>query len=98
MDVLPRIIRQLIDLSREMSPGQRAASLAVSLVVLLGFGWLVFQNRTADFQAVSFGKVFAAEELASAEQALITGSLIHGAVGRLYRRRCSGGYGCSQVR
>ncbi len=75
MDVLPRIFRQLTELFRAMSPRQRVASTAISFVVLLGFGWLVIQNRGSSFQAVSFGKVFAADELASAEQALITAGL-----------------------
>ena len=75
MDVLPRIFRQLTQLFREMSPVQRVASIAVTFVVLFGFGWVVFQSRGTGFQAVSFGKVFGSDELSSAEQALITAGL-----------------------
>lgn len=75
MDVLPRIFRQLTQLIREMSAVQRMAFVAVAFVVLLGFGWVVLQNRGSGFQAVSFGKVFTPDELTSAEQALNTAGL-----------------------
>jgi type III secretory pathway lipoprotein EscJ len=75
MDVLPRITRQLVELFRAMSPVQRAASGAITAVVLLGFGWLVFRNSGSVLQAASFGKIFASEELALAEQALIGAGL-----------------------
>ncbi len=75
MDVLPRITRQLIELVREMSPVQRAMSVAVTVAVLFAFGWVVFANQGSDFQPVSFGKVFATEDLASAEQTLTAAGL-----------------------
>ena len=70
MDVLPRITRQLVELFRGMSLAQRATFVAVPLLVIGGFAWLLVANRPDDFQAVSFGKAFASEELSAAERAL----------------------------
>lgn len=77
MDVLPRMTRQLFELFREMSPGQRAAFVAVPLLVLAGLAWLVGFNRPDDHQAVLFGKTFASEELAVAENALHQAGLLN---------------------
>ena len=70
MDVLPRITRQLVELFRAMSLVQRATFVAVPLLMFGGFAWLLVGNRLDDFQAVSFGKVFASDELSAAERAL----------------------------
>ncbi len=70
MDVLPRITRQLVELFRAMSFVQRATFVAVPLLMLGGFAWLLVANRPNDFQAVSFGKAFASDELSAAERAL----------------------------
>ena len=70
MDVLPRITRQLVELFRAMSLVQRATFVAVPLLMLGGFAWLLVANRPNDFQAVSFGKAFASDELSAAERAL----------------------------
>ena len=70
MDVLPRITRQLVELFRGMSLAQRATFVAVPLLVIGGFAWLLVANRPDDFQAVSFGKAFASDELSAAERAL----------------------------
>ncbi len=70
MDVLPRITRQLVELFRGMSLAQRATFVAVPLLVFGGFAWLLFANQPDGFQAVSFGKAFASEELSAAERAL----------------------------
>ena len=75
MDVLPRITRQLVDRFREMPPVQRAASVALLVIVCAGFGWLVIFNHRIEFQPVSFGKSFDNEELASAERALVAAGL-----------------------
>ena len=75
MDVLPRITRQLFDRFREMPPVQRAASIALLLIVCAGFGWLVIFNQRTEFQPVSFGKSFDNDELASAERALVAAGL-----------------------
>ena len=70
MDVLPRITRQLVELFRAMSLVQRATFVAVPLLMFGGFAWLLVANRPDDFQAVSFGKAFASDELSAAERAL----------------------------
>ncbi len=70
MDVLPRITRQLVELFRGMSLAQRATFVAVPLLVFGGLAWLLVANRPDDFQAVSFGKAFASDELSAAERAL----------------------------
>jgi len=70
MDVLPRITRQLVELFRAMSLVQRATFVAVPLLMLGGFAWLLVANRPDDFRAVSFGKAFASDELSAAERAL----------------------------
>ena len=75
MDVLPRITRQLIELLREMSPVQRVTVIAIPVALLLGFSWLVFLNSGSDFRELSFGKAFASDEMASAEQALVAAGL-----------------------
>ncbi len=75
MDVLPRITRQLFEQFREMSSTQRTISVAIVFVTLAGFGWLLVQGGSADLQPVSFGKVFAPDELASAEKALVAAGL-----------------------
>ena len=75
MDVLPRIIRQLTERFHEMSSAQRVMTFVVLTTVSCGFSWLVYTNQRADLQPVSFGKVFPTDELASAEQALISAGL-----------------------
>ena len=75
MDILPRMTRQLVERFREMSPVQRTTSIALLFVVSLGFGWLLIFNNRTDYQPVSFGKIFVADELASAERALVTAGL-----------------------
>lgn len=70
MDVLPRITRQLVELFRGMSLAQRATFVAVPLLVFGGFAWLLVANQPDGFQAVSFGKAFASDELSAAERAL----------------------------
>ena len=80
MDVLPRITRQLIDRFREMSPVQRAASIVIVFAIILAFGWLLIPNSGSTLQAISLGKDFSSDELASAEQALNSAGL------KTYRR------------
>jgi len=75
MDALQRMMKQFGDLYRSMAPSQRMTLIAVPALILLGFGWLVMQQRGGNFTALSWGKVFTSEELMSAEQALITAGL-----------------------
>ena len=77
MDVLPRITRPLIELLRAMSLVQRVTVVALPALILSGMVWLVVVNRPADFQAVLFGKTFASDELAVAEQALHQAGLLN---------------------
>lgn len=70
MDVLPRIIRPLFELFCAMSLTQRVTVVAVPLLMLSGLVGIVAFNRPEDVQPVLFGKIFASEELATAEQAL----------------------------
>lgn len=75
MDVLQRITRQFFDLYRSMTPSQRATLTLVPLLVLAGFGWLLYQQREGGMTALSYGKVFSTEEIIAAEQALIEAGL-----------------------
>ncbi|MBS0203349.1 MAG: hypothetical protein JSS49_10650 [Planctomycetes bacterium] len=69
--------RQLFELFRTMSPLQRATFVTVPVLVLAGIGWLVVFNRPYDHRAVLFGKTFASDELAAAEQALNQAGLLN---------------------
>ncbi len=71
MDVLQRITRQFMELYRGMAPSQRATLMVVPLMVMAGFGWLLYQPRGDSFTALSWGKVYTTEELISAEQAFL---------------------------
>jgi flagellar M-ring protein FliF len=75
MDILQRISRQFFDLYRSMSPSQRATLVAVPLLVVAGFGWLLWQQRGGGMTALSYGKLFSTEEIIAAEQALIQDGL-----------------------
>lgn len=71
MDVLQRITRQFMELFRSMSPSQRATLIVVPVMVLAGFGWLLFQPKGDSYTALSWGKVYTTEELIAAEQAFL---------------------------
>ena len=75
MDIIPRVTGQLIDRFQEMSFVQRAISLAFVVAVAAGFGSLLLLKTADEFQSVSFGKVFAPDELASAEKVLTKSGL-----------------------
>lgn len=75
MDALQRMFKQFGELYRSMAPSQRMTLIAVPVLILLGFGWLLMQQRGGSYTALSWGKVFTSEELMSAEQALITAGL-----------------------
>ncbi|MEI8379757.1 MAG: FliG C-terminal domain-containing protein [Planctomycetota bacterium] len=77
MDVLPRIFRPLFELFRAMSLPQRATVAAVPLLMLSALVWMVVFNRPDDSQPVLFGKVFASDELATAEKALNQAGLMN---------------------
>lgn len=75
MDVLPRTIRQFLEIYRQMSFVQRAALNAILVTVLLGFGWLQFRNQPDDFKPLLFRQKPGPEQLLTAEQTLITAGL-----------------------
>lgn len=72
MDVLQRIYRQFFELTRSMSPAQRATLVVAPLLVLAGFGALLLQQpRGGSYTALSWGKTYTTEEIIAAEQALL---------------------------
>jgi flagellar biosynthesis/type III secretory pathway M-ring protein FliF/YscJ len=75
MDLFPSTIRQLMDRFREMSLIQRATSITFVLAVSFGFVGLVFFKSPGGEQPVSYGKSFGADELESAERALVAAGL-----------------------
>ncbi len=58
-----------------MAPSQRATLVVVPLMVLVGFGWLLFQQKGDAYTALSWGKVYTTEELIAAEQAFLQDGL-----------------------
>lgn len=71
MDLIQRTATQFTELFRSLAPSQRLTLVAVPLLLVAGFGWLLFQQRTGNYTALSWGKVYTSEELIAAEQALI---------------------------
>ncbi|GIX04513.1 MAG: hypothetical protein KatS3mg114_0382 [Planctomycetaceae bacterium] len=72
MDFISRLYHQWRELTQAMTTGQRATLALVPLMLLAGFGWLLWQQwGTVHYTALSYGKVFTTEELIAAEQALI---------------------------
>ncbi len=71
MNFLQNTSKQFSDLFRSMAPSQRATLVVVPLLVIAGFAWLLFQQKSGNYTALSWGKVFSSDELISAEQALI---------------------------
>lgn len=58
-----------------MAPSQRGTLIAVPLLVLAGLGALMYTQRSGSETALSFGRIFSAEERIAAEQALIQANL-----------------------
>lgn len=75
MDLLQRTFRQFFELYRAMTPSQRLTLVMVPVLLCAGFGWLMWQDRSGSYTALSYGKVFTTEELIAAEQALIQDGL-----------------------
>ena len=75
MDALKRTWQQIAPLFAAMSPSQRLTLVAVPVVLLAAFGVLVWQGKTSSYVPLSWGKVFAVDELRSAEQTLIEAGL-----------------------
>ncbi len=75
MDILQRLMKQFFELYRSMTPSQRGTLVAVPLMILGGFAFLMYSERKSHETALSFGKVFSTEEVIAAEQALINAKL-----------------------
>lgn len=75
MDAFKRTWSQIVSLFQAMSPSQRLTLVAVPLVLLAAFGVLIWQGQTSSYVPLSWGKIFAIDELRSAEQTLINAGL-----------------------
>jgi flagellar M-ring protein FliF len=75
MDALKKSYQQFLNLFGSMSGSQRATLLVVPLMVVAAFGFLMFQDNSSSYVALSWGKLFRTEELILAEQTLITAGL-----------------------
>ena len=71
MDALKQAYQQFLDLFGSMTGSQRATLLVVPLMVLVAFGFLMFNDSSSTYVALSWGKLFRTEELIRAEQTLI---------------------------
>ncbi len=82
MDALQATFRQLAALWEKLSPSQRLTFLAVPLIVIGGLGALIYGTRQPGYDHLLGGKVFAAEELRAAQEALnnagLTGYTVDG--------------------
>lgn len=82
MDALQATWKQLAALWEKLSPSQRLTFLAVPLIVVGGLGALVYGTRQPGHDYLLGGKVFAAEELRAAQEALngagLTGYTVDG--------------------
>lgn len=75
MDTLQRVLRQFGELYGGMAPSQRLTLIVAPLLVIAGFGWLMFQRDGDSYTALSWGKVYSTEELIAAEQAFLQDGL-----------------------
>jgi flagellar M-ring protein FliF len=75
MDALKKSYQQFLNLFGSMSGSQRATLLVVPLMVVAAFGFLMFQDNSSSYVALSWGKLFRTEELDRAEQTLIDAGL-----------------------
>jgi flagellar M-ring protein FliF len=75
MDALQATFRQLAALWEKLSPSQRLTFVAVPLIVVGGLGALVYGTRQPGHDHLLGGKVFAAEELRAAQEALNSAGL-----------------------
>lgn len=75
MDVLPRTTRQFLDLVDKLTVPQRILLSVVILFALGSFGWIMLQNQRSDFQPLAAGKSFSPNDLAMAEQSLLSAKL-----------------------
>lgn len=70
MEALRRTWEQFLSLYRSMSPSQRGTLIAVPLMVVGAFAFLLFQGSSGSYVPLSWGKSFTSEELMNAEETL----------------------------
>ncbi len=70
MEALKRTCHQFRELYKTMTPSQRATLIVVPVLLVMAFGFLMFNDKSSSYVALSWGKVFTTEEVISAEQAL----------------------------
>jgi flagellar M-ring protein FliF len=75
MDAIRRTFSQYRDLFRSLTPSQRGTLIVIPLMVAAAMGFLLLNGRSSSYVALSWGKTFTTEELASAEQSLIDAGL-----------------------
>ncbi len=75
MDPLKRTWQQFADLFGALPPSQRLTLVAVPAVLAAAFGVLIWQGKSSSETPLSWGKVFAVDELRTAEQTLIEAGL-----------------------
>ena len=71
METLRQIRDQSFSLFGEMQPHQRLTFVALAIIVLIPFGWLIFSGQNGDYVPLQWGATFDSEKLRQAEQALI---------------------------
>jgi flagellar M-ring protein FliF len=71
MNLISQTVAQFLSLWRGMTPSQRATLSFIPLLMLVGFGWLMWQPGQLGDVALSYGKAFTTEELIAAEEALL---------------------------
>lgn len=71
METLRQIRDQSFSLFGGMQPHQRLTFVALALIVLVPFGWLIFSGQSGDYVPLQWGAAFDSEKLRQAEQALI---------------------------
>ena len=76
MDTLQRLWKQFSDLLAGLPTSQRMTLLAVPLLVMGGLGVIVYSNREPARDYLLGGKVFTAEELRTAQEALRRAGLV----------------------
>ena len=75
MDALKRTWQQFADLFGALPPSQRLTLVAVPAVLMAAFGVLIWNGQSSTYVPLSWGKVFAVDELRTAEQTLIEAGL-----------------------
>jgi len=70
MDAILQTLKQYARLYSDRTAAEKTTIAAVTMMLVAGFGFLIFRGSATGYDALSWGKVFTTEELAAAEQAL----------------------------